>query len=436
MKTVRAKLWLLVLPVLFLNFSFNLFHIANQNIFEQFERYQDGWVVGRILQSRQHGLLSAGGLPGAGVVDGYPGSSTEAQFAAYRDQLPFSAYGTYNSSSGGAGILFSLLDPILPGSGSQKLAFFYALTALLSAAVLTLTVHWFLTEFNLAAGLFVFLSIVCSQWLIWFSHNLWFQVWSFYLPFLAAAYLTRRRARPAAFMLAMFASLLAKIFLSGFEYISTAAVVPFVPLVYAAIKDRLTARAWLASLARTSLAAGGAVLAGLFILCLQIGALTGRFADGVQHVIYSLEKRTYADPAAFAAIYQDSLRASPLTVLKIYLQGYYLEVGGFQLPYAYLILFFILCSLAVIFLAKTKERPLLVATWFSILAPLSWFIIFKSHSYIHTFINFIVWQMPFTLYGFALSGVALSYLAKRLRIRLPAPPPIVSIDTAAPVIPD
>jgi hypothetical protein len=43
--------------------------------------------------------------------------------------------------------------------------------------------------------------------------------------------------------------------------------------------------------------------------------------------------------------------------------------------------------------------------WFSLLAPLSWFVIFKAHSYIHTHMNFIVWQMPFTFFGFAACGL-------------------------------
>ena len=47
---------------------------------------------------------------------------------------------------------------------------------------------------------------------------------------------------------------------------------------------------------------------------------------------------------------------------------------------------------------------LIWTTWFSILAPLSWFVIFKAHSYIHTHMSFLLWQMPFTFFGFAVFG--------------------------------
>ncbi len=43
----------------------------------------------------------------------------------------------------------------------------------------------------------------------------------------------------------------------------------------------------------------------------------------------------------------------------------------------------------------------------SVLAPLSWFVIFKAHSYLHAHLNFIVWQLPFAILGFAMCGAIL-----------------------------
>jgi hypothetical protein len=64
-------------------------------------------------------------------------------------------------------------------------------------------------------------------------------------------------------------------------------------------------------------------------------------------------------------------------------------------------------------LAKRGSAPhdrsvpaLIMASWFSILAPLSWFVVFKAHSYSHLELNFIVWQMPFTFFGAAITGLA------------------------------
>ena len=84
----------------------------------------------------------------------------------------------------------------------------------------------------------------------------------------------------------------------------------------------------------------------------------------------------------------------------------------YKIKYWYLVVLFAIGS---VFLYLSRKRPfnkekvnliLVYTTWFSILAPLSWFIIFKSHAYIHTG-DAIVWQMPFTLFGFAVCGLAL-----------------------------
>jgi hypothetical protein len=63
---------------------------------------------------------------------------------------------------------------------------------------------------------------------------------------------------------------------------------------------------------------------------------------------------------------------------------------------------------------KQCSIALIIATWFSILAPLSWFVIFKAHSYIHTHMNYIVWQMPFTLLGFAVCGLVVKIFCSDL----------------------
>jgi hypothetical protein len=53
---------------------------------------------------------------------------------------------------------------------------------------------------------------------------------------------------------------------------------------------------------------------------------------------------------------------------------------------------------------RRTSAALLAATWFSLLAPLSWFVLFKAHSFIHTHMDAIVWHMPFVLLGFAVVG--------------------------------
>jgi hypothetical protein len=141
-----------------------------------------------------------------------------------------------------------------------------------------------------------------------------------------------------------------------------------------------------------------------------------------------------------AGLLSASLQARPGGVIATYFGGSYLARPGRgdkpgpavpgragALPYGPLIVSFGIASalaLAGRRWAPSGQRPritpLVVATWVSILAPLSWFFVFKSHSYIHTHINFVVWQMPFTLFGFATWGVVASLAWSRLARSRPA----------------
>ena len=58
---------------------------------------------------------------------------------------------------------------------------------------------------------------------------------------------------------------------------------------------------------------------------------------------------------------------------------------------------------------------MVITTCFSILAPLSWFIIFKTHSYVHTEMNYITWYIPFCLFGFGILGIVITRLIQKLK---------------------
>jgi hypothetical protein len=117
-------------------------------------------------------------------------------------------------------------------------------------------------------------------------------------------------------------------------------------------------------------------------------------------------------------------------VLWKYLQGTFFDLNNyiatqnafisaylFKIAYWYLLVNFIIATIVLLArkgvsnhcIERSQCIALLVTAWFSILAPLSWYFIFKAHSYVHTHMNFIVWQMPFTFFGFALCGLAISY---------------------------
>ena len=149
--------------------------------------------------------------------------------------------------------------------------------------------------------------------------------------------------------------------------------------------------------------------------------------DGVAHVIWSFGKRTYGDVQDYPAVYAASLEAGTIGIVITYINGIFFDFNNYlpdtnafvsnfllKIRYYYLIVLFFAMSV-LLYLRSNKEMmaerrqhyiALIWTTWFSILAPLSWYVIFKAHSYIHTHMSFLLWQMPFTFFGFAVFGAA------------------------------
>jgi hypothetical protein len=427
---------------LFLGFFTNYWRVAEQPWFEQFERYDESFILGRMVMSRQHGMFSSGGLTGRGSLystqlnhSDDPVLAVSNQYLAYANDLSFEGYKTYDSQIGGQGIFFSILNNVIKLPPDKNLRLFHALTSLFSAITLTAIVWWFYLEFGLTVALFVLASAIFSQWLVVFGRNLWWSIWAFYLPMTVVMHYLRSKLEAMNIRLFRIGVIVCsvvfiKCLFTGYEYITTALVMMTVPLVYYGMLIRWSLRKFLIVLFTTAVGSCLAIFLTFLILCFQIAAVKGSFLDGVNHIAYSFAVRTHANPQAFPSEYTSSLESGTAQVVAGYLRGTYFDANNYLprskfLPKFYyyrLMLVFAVMSAVLYFGGnrsvtqdeKRKRLALIVATWFSILAPLSWFVIFKAHSYMHFHMNFIVWQMPFVLFGFAVCGLAVKSLLSDL----------------------
>ncbi len=431
----KIVVWALSIGLLFFGFFSNTWRVADQNWFATHQKDTEAHIMGRMVKSRQDGIFSAGGLNGWGTAkstdaEWIPSTALGPQYTAYLYELSFEKFSTYNSQPAGQGMIFSLLDRLIPLSPENKLKLFYVLTALLSAIALTAVIGWFYEAFGGWVAIFVLCSAVLSQWLTVFGKNLWWSLWAFYLPMIAVLYFLKRYRETLdrqliRFGIVIFIAVSIKCFINGYEYITTTLVMMLVPFVYYAILDKWSGRQCVKWTLVAGLGSGVAIFLSFIMLCFQIGAAKDGFMDGVEHVIWSFGKRTYANAEDYPPVYAASLEAGTIGVVITYMNGIFFDLNNYlsqansfvsnfllKIRYYYLIVLFVVMS-ALLFWRSNKEilaerRPHYIAliwtTWFSILAPLSWFIIFKAHSYIHTHMSFLLWQMPFTLFGFAVFG--------------------------------
>lgn len=417
---IRGKEFLILgvfFLLLFLSYTTNLLRITPSDLFHGFERQPEGLVVGRLVRSSHEGIFSKGGLTGVNYD-----SSTErtpeqyavdlaAQHDLYLlDKTVPDSYQAYKSQSGGQALVFSVLQEVIPASSGVKLMIFRAFNALLVALVFVLFGGWIYRNFGAIAGSITLLLILYSSWLNMYAHNLWWVLWNFYLPFITVLLVLEQRHKEqkkytdTRIMIYLFIAVFAKCFFTGFEFITTSLVAAFCPIVYYYLLEKKSFRDFFIFSFKAGVTMILAVLAQMMMLVTQIKALEGHFSDGINHIVESFTKRT------------ETAEASLWEVVMMYLKGDFLNIGGnMYIYFGVLFLIFLVLTLIVSFLQKNNNhiKALAITFGFSVLAPLSWLIIFKQHSFEHPHMDYIVWYIPFILYGYSIVGILVASCFKK-----------------------
>jgi hypothetical protein len=431
-KTVLPFVLIAILAAFFLlpNFYRNKWGVVETVRYEDWQTRYDRLVIARLVKTRQEGFLSASGLLGLGDVKewNYLSRTNRRQFNAYINGDNFKTYIAYQSNPGFQGVLYGIFDQIPFFNQSTKLKLFRGFTALVSAMVFGIIVSVSVREFGWLSGILILTFAAFSEWTILPAGNIFYNLWSFYLPPLLTTYLLAEADKKNKFeskriYSVIFITVLMKIVLSGFDFVTTVLVMTTVPFVFFSIYNKWDWKLLLDRLIKTSLVLLAATLTGLLILSLQIASYTGGFESAGSHIFERLAIYTVENPTIFGET-DASAETSTLAVAVSYFAVQALAIHfpkiTVQILYWHLVLVFLLFSI-VFFLRHrladqvfpTRGIALVASTWYSLLAPLSWFVIFKKHSFIHTHVNPVVWQMPFTLLGLALCGFVIMELFKR-----------------------
>lgn len=416
---------LFVLP----NFYKNGWKSVEPAYYDEWQIRYDRLVIARLVKTRQDGFLSAGGLMGLGDTTewNFLTATHRHQFNAYIDNGKFQSYLAYKSNPGLQGILYGIVDKLLNISGQQKIKVFRGITALASALVFGLIFSVFTLEFGMLAGIFTLLFSAFSIWIILPAGSIFWNLWVFYLPFLASAYLladfaNTGRYNPIKVYSVLFAAILARILLSGFDLMTTVLIMTTVPIVYYCISEKWDWKTFANRFIKISIVLSSASFAGLTIMSAQIAAVEGNNTN-----IFAYIKNRFGSHFAGNSEYylSGNIEATKIGVIEVIKK--YITMPAINIPwpgtdlqilYWHLIVMFAIFT--TVFFAVNKKQfeyprkaiALIVTTWYSMLAPLSWYILFRPHSIVHTHVNTMGWQMPFTLFGFALCGFVITDLFK------------------------
>jgi len=373
-------------------------------------------IYGRLARTRIYGAFSDGALLGfCNKVRNIGSYATYLyQVSSYQDGNCYD-YLPYQSQSGGQGLIYSFLDKLNRDPIILKM-----FCATFFSAVLVAWFLWLHSSFGLIPALLIMSGTLCLRGLIIFGDNISQILGATYLIMIALFWAHKKRIKKIG--TATFFVVLLKLLLNGPEYIFCALLLPFLPLVFYSILYKTSNQ----RVIKTAVLITGSILlaclVALLILLTQDSIALPSPTEAIHHFINRLLARTYAPnllPEDGTGIFSQylTMNISIFQLLHLYLSMPCINIASFQVSFQMIILFFFMISILTFYLYRClKQRillALLVTTWSSILCPLSWIVIAKGHSASHTFIDQLVWHMPFTLLGMALTVVTLQTCIKK-----------------------
>lgn len=313
------------------------------------------------------------------------------------------------------------------GWGSVELM---ALTAFLTASVVTLLVATIWRRGNPVFASVLGYVALTSPWLIASARNLYWVPWTLFLPMALASLLFFFRSRWAKLALhGLLFLAFAFRFSTGYEFLTavvlSAAAMPLIFKSNQALFD--SGRRALSKLFIPFSVMLNGALAFIAVLIIHSSVRgEGSIFAGLDEIWREdVLRRTYGDPGAFDPVYGPSLEASPVYVVARYVGfwktpvtsvpiGDWINLG---LPPGSLIWVIAALLFLSVFAYRKGFRFSFEQIWLLIIsfsAPLSWFILAKSHSFIHTHINYLLWYpLPVTVLLFFLFIVIKSLLTNK-----------------------
>lgn len=274
--------------------------------------------------------------------------------------------------------------------------------AIATASVLVLIVLLLNFKYDtLFAGCF-YIGFALSPWVVNFARNLYWVEFTWFIPMavgiICSLKIESRKWRIACY-LATFIAIVGKC-LCGYEYIS----VVMMGLVSFMVFDLLIAMvkkdcARVKLLFRTTVIMGVIALIGFMVaICIHASLKgSGSIIEGIQKIIEKdvLRRTNGADLNDLNPIYWPSMNAS---VWEVYSKYFHFSseiitgITGNMFP--------ILCVVPIVIFVfeyrrKKYDFQSIFMYVFFFLTSISWFCLAKSHSYIHTHINYVLWYFGF-----------------------------------------
>lgn len=423
-----AVLFFVGFTVLFFLFRFDLFHLVDTTWFSAFQNDSDANVLGRIAMSREHGLWSSGGLLGHYKLYNY--SFDDILFLA--SDKTADNWHLYTAQMGLQGWIYSWIDT-WRAVDWNALGFFQTFASFTNAFALGLLLVWFQRSMGAWAAWAVLAGIPLSPWLLVFGHSVNHALWTLYLPLLVVAWTLEGKrgdlAKDKCFLALVFAAFFIRS-ASGNEFYTTVVFASFAPVVFYAIRDQWPLRKVMFSLLSIGVCSCAAIVLTSVVCMAQIkSAMNSDWLTALGCYFFHVTERLSIHTSVVIPQPED-VRGINCPVWKVV--GYYFKslINDFSVQEPVEVLWerplsyfrptfgaatFVAVILSLpLFFARLWPKNLLLyrrtglatagAMATGMVGVLSWFVLVKQHSYVHTHINFFLFYVPFGLFFMAYIG--------------------------------
>jgi len=412
-----CEILIYLISIIFMTIAFyaNFFRTCEMNKFEDFKIYSESLVIGRLNEKSTKFFIPMSRYePSPPTID--YNRFIETVKLTYTHYFLDSLHTKnnlkkvyYESSSGFQAFILSIIDNAFDkinflSNKEIRLNFYRLLFSILFTLCLIAFIYFSIKQFSILNGYLLLIFICSSQWLIFFSNNLY---WTFFLVFLPTSMTIfffqkyKFNCKKKYFNLYYF-SIYLIIFIKcmcGFEYISTVGVSISCIVLYYALIERISLKRHLIHHFKIFIVFIFGFLSASATYLLSIYLRLGNFSEIIEKVKFVLLKTT-------TIIFTPNSTSPNLqlsSIIKVYFEGHPFRYGIKTISFIQFQHIIFLTSIVgliiILFIKKTNTKnlrlhSLAITFFYSILAPLSWFILAKGHSNSHFHLNQVLWYLP------------------------------------------
>lgn len=370
-----------------LSFNNNIFRIGTMSTFKIFQMDSENLVRGAILRDKYNLNKSKYGL--YTIVKNNP-EDNEFEVKEYKSQV------------GIQGTVFAFLQNKLHFSIREL----HLLCSITLSIILVGICYLLKEKYGTLFAMIFYIVFILSPWIVYFAKNLYWVEFTWFLPLLLCLLLEKTRKIKICIPL-IFMSVLLKC-LCGYEYLSTILLTAITFLIVDFIGKKGERKELFKMILMVGLAS---ILAFVVAICIHAYLRgDGDIIHGARDIFtQDVMKRTMAtsiDQVNISEIKEKDLKyiKDSIDVKYTYVITRYFNfttdiIKGISGEYFINIYIISLIALIVGIIIEDKIDYMLLYFIF-LLGTLSWFILAKSHSYIHTHMNYVLWYFGFIQMSF------------------------------------